>query len=197
MPLVGQPTLTPVRPRTGTAAATGKGGPHAERMDVSANNRAVPDALKALRESGACLVFTNGCFDLLHPGHVSYLAAARALGDALVVGLNSDESVRGLGKGLDRPLVPEADRAAVLGALRAVDAVVIFDERTPVRLMREVRPAVYVKGGDYRVEDLPEAEVAAEIGAEVKILPFEPGYSTSALVERINRTSSAKDTRPR
>ena len=156
-------------------------------MPTSPENRGVPDALKALRESGARLVFTNGCFDLLHPGHVSYLEAARSLGDALVVGLNSDRSVRGLGKGPDRPLVPEADRAAVLGALRAVGAVVIFDERTPVRLMREVRPAVYVKGGDYRIEDLPEAEVAAEIGAEVKIIPFEPGYSTSTLVERIRK----------
>ena len=139
----------------------------------------------ALRASGERIVFTNGCFDLLHPGHVAYLEAARSLGDALVVGLNSDESVRGLGKGWDRPIVPEADRAAVLGALRAVDAVVIFDERTPACLMREVRPAVYVKGGDYRVEDLPEAEVADEIGAEVRIIPFEPGYSTSALVKKI------------
>ena len=150
----------------------------------------VSGRLRALRESGGRIVFTNGCFDLLHPGHVAYLEAARSLGDALVVGLNSDESVRGLGKGSDRPIVPEADRAAVLGALRAVDAVVIFDERTPVRLMREVRPAVYVKGGDYRIEDLPEAGVADEIGAEVRIIPFEPGYSTSALLERI-RTSHA------
>ena len=130
-------------------------------------------------------MFTNGCFDLLHPGHVAYLETARSLGDALVVGLNSDASVRGLGKGADRPIVAEGDRAAVLGALRAVDAVVVFDERTPVRLMREVKPDVYVKGGDYRVEDLPEAAVAEEIGAEVRIIPFESGYSTSSLVERI------------
>ena len=147
--------------------------------------RDIPDGLRSLREGGGRVVFTNGCFDLLHPGHVAYLEAARSLGDALVVGLNSDESVRGLGKGPGRPIVTEGDRAAVLGALRAVDAVVIFDERTPVRLMREVRPAVYVKGGDYRIEDLPEAEVAEEIGAEVRIIPFKPGYSTSALVEKI------------
>ena len=88
-------------------------------------------------------------------------------------------------KGPGRPVVPEADRAAVLRALRAVDAVVIFDESTPVRLMRELRPSVYVKGGDYRIEDLPEARVAEEIGAEVGIIPFEPGYSTSALVTKI------------
>lgn len=111
------------------------------------------------RGAGKRLVFTNGCFDLLHRGHVAYLQAARALGDALVVGLNSDASVRKL-KGPGRPVVPQGDRAAVLRALRFVDAVVVFDEDTPARLMRELKPGVYVKGGDYRVEDLPEAEVA-------------------------------------
>src|SRR3712207_3312912 len=131
-----------------------------------------------MRASGECVVFTNGCFDLLHPGHVSYLQAARSLGDALVVGLNSDASVTRL-KGPSRPVVPEKDRAAVLEALESVDAVVIFAEDTPIRLMRELAPAVYVKGGDYHVEDLPEAEVAREFGAEVRIIPFEPGYSTS------------------
>ncbi len=139
------------------------------------------------------MVFTNGCFDLLHPGHVSYLRAARSLGDALVVGLNSDASIRKL-KGSARPVVPEADRATVLEALESVDTVVIFDEDTPVRLLRELEPAVYVKGGDYRVEDLPEAGVAAEIGAEVKILPFESGYSTTALIEKIKSTPSVLDT---
>ena len=146
-----------------------------------------PWVIARLRESGRSLVFTNGCFDLLHPGHVSYLRAARSLGDALVVGLNSDASISKL-KGPSRPIVPEADRATVLEALEFVDAVVIFDEDTPVRLLREVRPSVYAKGGDYSVEDLPEAEVAAQIGAEVRILPFEPGYSTSALIEKIRTT---------
>lgn len=136
------------------------------------------------------MVFTNGCFDLLHPGHVSYLRAARALGDALIIGLNSDISINKL-KGPSRPVVPEFDRATVLEALESVDAVVVFDEDTPIRLLREVKPAVYVKGGDYRVEDLPEAEVAAEIGAEVKILPFETGYSTTALIEKIRTTFRA------
>ncbi len=130
------------------------------------------------------MVFTNGCFDLLHPGHVSYLRAARSLGDALVVGLNSDASVGRL-KGPLRPIVPEKDRAIMLAALKFVDAVVVFDEDTPERLMRELKPAVYVKGGDYRIEDLPEAEVAAQVGAEVRILPFKPGYSTTALIEKI------------
>jgi rfaE bifunctional protein nucleotidyltransferase chain/domain len=144
----------------------------------------IPPRIVGAREAGGRVVFTNGCFDLLHPGHVSYLRAARALGDALVVGLNSDASVGRL-KGPLRPIVPEEDRAAVLAALGSVDAVIVFDEDTPVRLLQELKPAVYVKGGDYRVEDLPEAEVAAEIGAEVNILPFEPGYSTTALIEKI------------
>jgi rfaE bifunctional protein nucleotidyltransferase chain/domain len=146
-----------------------------------------------MRESGGCLVFTNGCFDLLHPGHVSYLRAARSLGDALVVGLNSDASVGRL-KGPSRPIVPEKDRAVILAALQSVDAVVLFGEDKPVRLMRELKPATYVKGGDYHIESLPEAEVAAELGAEVRILPFEPEYSTTALIERIrsvDRTTGA------
>jgi len=144
----------------------------------------IPPRIAEVREAGGRVVFTNGCFDLLHAGHVSYLRAARSFGDALVVGLNSDASVARL-KGPSRPVVPEGDRAAVLAALESVDAVVLFSEDTPVRLMRALCPAVYVKGGDYRMEDLPEAEVAAEIGAEVEILPFEPGYSTTALIERI------------
>ena len=145
---------------------------------------AIPLQVAKIREAGGRVVFTNGCFDILHPGHVSYLRAARSLGDALVVGMNSDASVRKL-KGPSRPVVPERDRAAVLGALESVDAVVVFGEDTPVRLMRELEPAVYVKGGDYRIEDLPEAEVAREFGAEVRIIAFEPGYSTSALIEKI------------
>ena len=150
---------------------------------------AIPPEIAEVREVGGRVVFTNGCFDLLHPGHVSYLWAARSLGDALVVGLNSDASIKKL-KGPSRPVVPEGDRALVLSALEPVDAVVVFGEDTPVRLMRELRPAVYVKGGDYRIEDLPEGKVAAEIGAEVNLLPFEPGYSTTALIERIKGLSN-------
>ncbi|HZC18987.1 MAG TPA: D-glycero-beta-D-manno-heptose 1-phosphate adenylyltransferase [Rubrobacteraceae bacterium] len=153
----------------------------------------IPSRIIRVREAGGSVVFTNGCFDLLHPGHVSYLRAARDLGDALVVGLNSDASVGKL-KGASRPIVPEGDRATVLAALESVDAVIVFGEDTPIRLLRELKPAVYVKGGDYRIEDLPEAEVAAEIGAEIKILPFEPRYSTTALIEKIRnipRTTGA------
>lgn len=155
---------------------------------------AIPPRIARMREAGGRVVFTNGCFDLLHPGHVSYLRAACSLGDALVVGLNSDASVRRL-KGQPRPVVPEKDRAAVLEALEPVDAVIIFDEDTPIRLMRELEPAVYVKGGDYRIQDLPEAEVAMKFGAEARIIPFEPGYSTSALIERIKSMPDAP--RPR
>jgi rfaE bifunctional protein nucleotidyltransferase chain/domain len=151
---------------------------------------AIPPQIARILEAGGHVVFTNGCFDLLHPGHISYLLAARSLGDALVVGLNSDASVRRL-KGPTRPIVPEGDRAAVLEALKSVDAVVVFGEDTPIRLMRELEPTVYVKGGDYRIEDLPEAEVAREFGAEVRIIPFEPGYSTSALIEKIKSMPNA------
>jgi D-glycero-beta-D-manno-heptose 1-phosphate adenylyltransferase len=150
----------------------------------------IPPRIAGIREAGGCVVFTNGCFDLLHPGHVSYLRVARSLGEALVVGLNSDASVRRL-KGPSRPVVPEKDRAAVLEALESVDAVVIFGEGTPIRLMRELEPAVYVKGGDYRLEDLPETEVARKFGAEVRIISFEPGYSTSALIKKIKRMPDA------
>jgi rfaE bifunctional protein nucleotidyltransferase chain/domain len=145
---------------------------------------AIPPRISEIREAGGRVVFTNGCFDLLHPGHVSYLREARSLGDALVVGLNSDASVRRL-KGPPRPIVPEKDRATMLAALESVDAVILFGEDTPVRLLRDLKPAVYVKGGDYRIEDLPEAKVAADIETEIRIIPFEPGYSTSALIERI------------
>jgi rfaE bifunctional protein nucleotidyltransferase chain/domain len=155
---------------------------------------AIPARIAGVREAGGRVVFTNGCFDLLHPGHVSYLRAARSLGDALVVGLNSDASVHRL-KGTSRPVVPEGDRAVVLAALEFVDAVVLFGEDTPVRLMRELKPAVYVKGGDYKVEDLPEARAAAEIGAEVRIIPFEPDYSTTALIEKITSMAIASDGR--
>lgn len=130
------------------------------------------------------LVFTNGCFDLLHPGHVELLDEARRLGDALVVGLNTDRSVRAL-KGPDRPLVPEEARALVMAGLAAVDAVVLFDEETPRALVAALLPDVLVKGGDYALDAVVgRAEVEAA-GGEVRILPFRTGYSTSSLIERI------------
>jgi D-beta-D-heptose 7-phosphate kinase/D-beta-D-heptose 1-phosphate adenosyltransferase len=144
-----------------------------------------------LRAEGKRLVLTNGCFDLLHPGHVRYLQAARALGDALVVAINGDESVRAL-KGEGRPLNREADRAEVVAALGCVDQVVAFPEIRATRLLEEVRPSIYVKGGDYTRATLdPEEQAALEkIGAEIRILPFEPGYSTSRVIEKMNRLPS-------
>ena len=134
------------------------------------------------------MVFTNGVFDILHRGHVSYLLAARALGASLVLGLNSDRSARGLGKGPDRPLNSELDRACVLAALTAVDAVLLFDEPTPVALIGELRPDVYVKGGDYDVETLPETALVRSWGGRALALPFIDGYSTTSLVQRIQQS---------
>lgn len=131
------------------------------------------------------LVFTNGVFDVLHRGHVSYLAQARALGAALLVGVNSDVSARGLGKGPDRPLNHELDRALVVAALQAVDFVVLFDEPTPCELIERVRPDIYVKGGDYDVQRLRETALVRSWGGHAVAIPFVPGYSTTRLVERI------------
>ncbi|RHX78968.1 D-glycero-beta-D-manno-heptose 1-phosphate adenylyltransferase [Leptospira yasudae] len=130
------------------------------------------------------IVFTNGCFDLVHKGHITYLSQARELGDFLWVGVNADSSVKRL-KGEQRPVVGEDDRALLLSNLRFVDAVTIFPQDTPLDLIRLVKPAVHVKGGDYKVEDLPETPVVRQFGGEVKILPFVPGKSTSLLIEKI------------
>ena len=140
------------------------------------------------RHPGRTIVFTNGCFDILHAGHVRYLAAAKQLGDILVVGLNGDESVREL-KGEGRPLNPQEDRAEVMAALEAVDYVIIFSEKRADHLLRQVRPRVYAKGGDYTVNSLDPDEVVAlqEIGAKIEILPWVPGRSTSKLVEAMQR----------
>lgn len=131
------------------------------------------------------LVFTNGVFDILHRGHVSYLAQARALGGSLVLGLNSDASARMLGKGPDRPLNAEADRACVLAALESVSLVTLFDERTPVELLAIVRPDLYVKGGDYDIETLAETKLVRSWGGDARVISFMDGYSTTALVRRI------------
>ena len=134
------------------------------------------------------LVFTNGCFDLLHPGHVAYLAEARALGDALVVGVNTDASVRRQAKGPDRPLVPETARAMVLAGLESVDAVCLFDEDTPSTLIAALRPDVLAKGADYRLEDVVGREIVEADRGRVELIPFLEGYSTTELVRRIRRS---------
>jgi rfaE bifunctional protein nucleotidyltransferase chain/domain len=145
---------------------------------------------KKMRAEGRNLVLTNGCFDLLHLGHVRYLQAARALGDALAVAINGDQSVRAL-KGEGRPLNREADRAEIVAALECVDHVVVFPEMRATRLLETVRPSIYVKGGDYTPETLDAEERAAlkNIGTEIRILPFEKGQSTSALIERMKTHS--------
>ncbi|WP_158895387.1 D-glycero-beta-D-manno-heptose 1-phosphate adenylyltransferase [Amycolatopsis anabasis] len=140
-----------------------------------------------IRRQGGKLVATGGCFDLLHPGHVSLLQHARSLGDALIVCLNSDDSVRRR-KGPGRPIVSEADRARLLRALEPVDAVLVFDEATPARLLDELAPEVWVKGGDYVEADLPEAEVVRRHGGEVVLVPMVAGYSTTRLVTAAHGT---------
>jgi rfaE bifunctional protein nucleotidyltransferase chain/domain len=138
------------------------------------------------RQMGKQIVFTNGCFDLLHVGHMRFLAQARALGDLLVVGVNTDDSIRQI-KGPTRPIVPEMERAEMLAHLTAVDYVSLFDERLPNTLIEVVRPSVHVKGGDYRAEDLPETEVVMRCGGRVIILPLSVGVSTTILIERISK----------
>lgn len=133
------------------------------------------------------IVFTNGCFDLLHPGHVEYLFRARMLGDALVVGLNTDASVRRL-KGEGRPVVPEEDRALVVAALECVDALTLFHEDTPQRLIAALLPDVLAKGGDYRTAEIVGRDEVAAAGGETVVLPFRSGYSTTELLTRIRRT---------
>jgi len=134
------------------------------------------------------VVFTNGCFDILHRGHVEYLALARSLGDRLIVGLNSDHSVRML-KGPDRPINPAEDRAHVLAALQAVDAVTIFEEETPLSLIRAILPDVLVKGGDYRPDGVVGAAEVEAAGGRVVIAPLTPGRSTTDLIRRAREGS--------
>jgi rfaE bifunctional protein nucleotidyltransferase chain/domain len=134
------------------------------------------------------LVFTNGVFDVLHRGHVECLQAAAKLGRSLVIGLNSDASARALGKGPDRPLNRELDRAIVLDALQCVTMIVLFDERKPLQLMRRVRPDIYVKGGDHDLRELEEARLVESWGGRVLPMHLVPGYSTTSLLERIRRS---------
>jgi len=143
------------------------------------------DLARAVERLARPLVLTNGVFDLLHRGHVTYLARARALGASLVVAVNSDASVRRLGKGEDRPINTEADRAAVLAALQSVSLVTVFDETVPLPVVEIVRPDVYVKGGDYDMTNVPEAQLARTWGAQTVVIPFEFERSTSALLARM------------
>ena len=148
----------------------------------------LPEWRAAVRASGRKLVVTNGCFDLLHAGHITYLETARNQGDLLLVGVNGDEAVGQL-KGPGRPVNPESDRAAVLSALESVDAVCIFPERTATRFLEVAQPDIYVKGGDYTVETLNQDErrTVEQAGGRIVLIPFVPGKSTTGLLDKISR----------
>ncbi|MGC2232785.1 MAG: D-glycero-beta-D-manno-heptose 1-phosphate adenylyltransferase [Candidatus Acidiferrum sp.] len=142
------------------------------------------------KRNGRRVVFTNGCFDLLHPGHIGSLEQARALGDSLIVGLNSDSSVRQL-KGEGRPVLPERERAEILAALECVDAVVIFEEPTPLELIARLLPAVLVKGGDWPGDQIVGREEVEAAGGRVVSIPVVPGYSTTAILRKIREGAPA------
>ena len=148
------------------------------------NREIAVDFCEELRQQGNTIVFTNGCFDIIHAGHVRYLTTAKNFGDVLIVGLNTDESVRRL-KGASRPINNQDDRAEVLLGLKAVDHVILFGEETAEHLIAEVKPAVYVKGGDYTLETLPEAKIVHRFGGRVKLVNLVAGHSTTNIVEKI------------
>jgi rfaE bifunctional protein nucleotidyltransferase chain/domain len=139
---------------------------------------------RRVRDAGGTVVATGGCFDLVHAGHAKTLAAARALGDCLIVCLNSDRSVRAL-KGPQRPIMAEDDRAELLLALECVDAVLVFDEETPVEALRRLEPDLWVKGGDYRADELPESQLLSSWGGRTVIVPYVPGHSTTLLASAL------------
>jgi rfaE bifunctional protein nucleotidyltransferase chain/domain len=170
----GVAALQPEREVTGVPARAASG------------MRAARELVERVRARGGTVVAAGGCFDLLHAGHVEMLHSARRLGDCLVVLLNSDASVRRI-KGAGRPLVPEADRAAVLAGLRCVDAVAVFDEDTPGAVLRRLRPHVFAKGGDYALARFPEAEVVQAWGGQAVVLPFLQGRSSSRLMDEAFR----------
>lgn len=154
--------------------------PAFEKKIVSAE-----DLAERVRALPRPVVMTNGVFDILHRGHVTYLAQARSLGKSLIVAVNSDASVKMLGKGDDRPINTEDDRAAVLASLESVDLVVVFTEKVPLDVIERARPDIYVKGGDYRIENLPEATLAATWGGKAVTVQFEHQRSTTALLKKV------------
>ena len=143
----------------------------------------IGNVVTTLKAEGKKIVFTNGCFDILHVGHVRYLNEAKALGDILILGLNSDSSVKSL-KGSNRPINNESDRAEVLSALKAIDYVVIFDEKTAENIVGEVKPDIYAKGGDYSIDTLPEAKIVAEHGGKTVLLQLVDGKSSTNIINK-------------
>lgn len=155
------------------------------------SQRDMQKKVKQLQENGKKVVFTNGVFDILHVGHLTYLEEARELGDVLIVGVNSDRSVK-TNKGDKRPINPEKNRAEMLLGLKFVDFTVIFDEKTPENLLDLLKPDIHVKGGDYKKEDLPETEIVEKNGGEVKILSFVDNISTTEIINKIIDVYSEK-----
>ena len=155
------------------------------------SQRDIQKKVKQLQENGKKVVFTNGVFDILHVGHLTYLEEARELGDVLIVGVNSDRSVK-TNKGDKRPINPEKNRAEMLLGLKFVDFTVIFDEKTPENLLDLLKPDIHVKGGDYKKEDLPETEIVEKNGGEVKILSFVDNISTTEIINKIIDVYSEK-----
>ena len=144
------------------------------------------DILKKLKEDGKTIVTTNGCFDILHVGHVRYLEKAKSFGDVLIVALNSDKSVKSI-KGESRPINNENDRAEVLSGLRSVDYVVLFDEDSPIDLLLQIKPDVHTKGADYTIESLPEAKGIMEAGGRIEFISFVEGKSTTSIIEKMRK----------
>ena len=140
--------------------------------------------IKKLKSENKKIVFTNGCFDILHAGHVRYLKESKKFGDILIVGLNSDISVKKI-KGESRPINPEMDRAEVLAGLEAVNYIVLFDETSPVKLLEEIKPDIYTKGADYTVETLPEAKTVLSYGGKIEFIKFLEGRSTTKIIDKI------------
>lgn len=146
----------------------------------------IDDLLKKLKEQGKTIVTTNGCFDILHVGHVRYLEKAKSFGDVLIVALNSDKSVKSI-KGESRPINNENDRAEVLSGLRSVDYVVLFDEDSPIDLLLQIKPDVHTKGADYTIESLPEAKGIMEAGGRIEFISFVEGKSTTSIIEKMRK----------
>lgn len=147
-------------------------------------NEKVYDLSARLKSQGKRIISTNGCFDILHVGHVQYLASAREMGDVLVVGVNSDDSVRAI-KGQNRPIQNENARALQVAGLESVDFVVIFSEKIPAEFLEKLKPHVHIKGGDYRPEELPEREIVERFGGEIRIVPLVEGFSTTRLIKQM------------
>jgi len=152
------------------------------------NLDAAADSVERERRAGKIIVFTNGVFDLLHIGHVRYLRSARALGDVLVVGVNADSSVRRLGKGPERPVTPEADRAEIIAALSSVDAVLIFEDDTPEKTIERLLPDILVKGADWQGRENPGQALVEARGGRMEFIPLEAGYSTTSILDSIRKS---------